>query len=54
MIAWLTANWVGVLVALIAIERAVERLFPSVGWLKAADADLTAVAQAAGVKPPTS
>jgi hypothetical protein len=48
---WVFAHWADILISLIAVERALERLFPDWGWLKTAETDTTAVANAVGVKP---
>lgn len=37
IITWLGANWMGILIALLAIDRALERLFPNATVLKAID-----------------
>lgn len=49
---WLSARWVQVLVCLVAIETALARLFPDVGYLQTAEKDLEAVEAAAGVPGP--
>ncbi len=33
MLAWLSANWVQVVVAVLAVDAALIPLFPNAGWL---------------------
>lgn len=50
MVQWLSTNWQPILVGLLALETALSRIFPNVGFLQTAQKDTQAVATATGVK----